>query len=462
MSNCHKCTAPIPANTKYCTECGSRVNVCPDCGLSLPDGAKFCGNCGASFGITSSTLPFSDTAGVVQPVTKGGTASSEKASPLPSDSSSSHKPTHLTDESDRILADMFACSECGRNIDYKICKYCGADTSKPRRSKITTVSIIAVFVLISVAVCLVIYELLPQVIAGKEFRLGVDAFNSKNYPEAVTHFEEAVRLEPTLPNAKRSLATALVQEVAPGLDTPENTKTAYKAINLYTDMLKDNPKDLYAIKAIANLHLALREPDEALKWEKKVLDVDPTDAMAIRAVDALKPCNNIPNITSEMVLAVGDNRTLPTFLFTNQIGNNLNGLLSAVDDEDEKYMNVASNWQEGIKGVLTTDNPYAGAAVAEYASGKGEEAVQSLDELKRRAAYFAREWKGIDSCYRRQFANSDVWPQLPGQKQPFIYAHFEFDGTLASITALGWNTELGNGDPANRIIYKPEDDNTTP
>ena len=56
---CSKCHAHIPEGQKFCSECGTKVEipettqftgstakVCPGCGAQVPDGRKFCGECG--------------------------------------------------------------------------------------------------------------------------------------------------------------------------------------------------------------------------------------------------------------------------------------------------------------------------------------------------------------------------------------------------------------------------------
>ncbi len=46
---CGKCTAKIPNGSKFCLECGEKVNsalFCLNCGESLPPNAKFCLKCG--------------------------------------------------------------------------------------------------------------------------------------------------------------------------------------------------------------------------------------------------------------------------------------------------------------------------------------------------------------------------------------------------------------------------------
>lgn len=46
---CKKCNSKIPTGSKFCLECGEKVNdclFCPDCGERLPSNAKFCMKCG--------------------------------------------------------------------------------------------------------------------------------------------------------------------------------------------------------------------------------------------------------------------------------------------------------------------------------------------------------------------------------------------------------------------------------
>lgn len=46
-AKCPVCGASMPANAKFCPECGSSIKrVCPKCGASLSPSAKFCPQCG--------------------------------------------------------------------------------------------------------------------------------------------------------------------------------------------------------------------------------------------------------------------------------------------------------------------------------------------------------------------------------------------------------------------------------
>ncbi|HUP27138.1 MAG TPA: zinc-ribbon domain-containing protein, partial [Chloroflexia bacterium] len=49
---CYSCNAQIPANSKFCPECGASqaAKTCPNCQTSNLPNAKFCTNCGTQLG----------------------------------------------------------------------------------------------------------------------------------------------------------------------------------------------------------------------------------------------------------------------------------------------------------------------------------------------------------------------------------------------------------------------------
>ncbi len=66
--------------------------------------------------------------------------------------------------------------------------------------------------------------------ARDQLNKGVQSFKNAKYEEAINHFQEAVKLDPTLLNARLYLATAYAQQYIPGADTPDNNKMAEQAI----------------------------------------------------------------------------------------------------------------------------------------------------------------------------------------------------------------------------------------
>lgn len=123
--------------------------------------------------------------------------------------------------------------------------------------------------------------------ARDEADKGVDAFKNARYEEAVAHFQRAVELAPSSNQARLYLGTALSAEVVPGLDTPDNLKSAHQAIDVFNQVLQTDPHNVNAMKQVASLYYTIRELDEARTWQKKVLTEDPRDAEAAYAIGVI-------------------------------------------------------------------------------------------------------------------------------------------------------------------------------
>lgn len=117
--------------------------------------------------------------------------------------------------------------------------------------------------------------------------LGVDAYKAARYGEAVAHFQKAVELDPDSILAKTYLATALSQNVVPGLDTPENLKTAQAAIGIFEEVLKSTPDDVNSMKQVAGIYYNTKQLDKGKEWQMKVLAVSPTDSDAAYTIGVI-------------------------------------------------------------------------------------------------------------------------------------------------------------------------------
>ncbi len=134
-----------------------------------------------------------------------------------------------------------------------------------------------------------------QLLARDQLNKGVDAFKSGHYDEAIEHFQKATELDPTLPMAKTYLGKALEQNVAPGVTTPDNLKTANQAIDIFKQVLAEKPDDVNSMKEIAGIYFSIKDLDQAEDWQKKVLAVDPNDpdaAYTIGVIDWTKAHEN--------------------------------------------------------------------------------------------------------------------------------------------------------------------------
>jgi Tetratricopeptide repeat len=126
-----------------------------------------------------------------------------------------------------------------------------------------------------------------QLEARDQLNKGVDAYKSARYEEAIDHFQRATQLDPSLPMAKTYLATALAQNVVPGVTSPENLKTANQAIEIFQEVLSKDPSDVNSMKQIAGIYFSLKNLDQAEEWQKKVLAVDPKDPEAAYTVGVI-------------------------------------------------------------------------------------------------------------------------------------------------------------------------------
>jgi len=123
--------------------------------------------------------------------------------------------------------------------------------------------------------------------ARDQLNKGVEAYKSAHYEEAIGHFQKATELDPSLPMAKSYLATALAQNVVPGLTSPDNLKNAQQAISIFQEVLAKEPNDVNSLKNIASIYFSIKKFDEAKDYQKKVLTADPKDPEAAYTIGVI-------------------------------------------------------------------------------------------------------------------------------------------------------------------------------
>jgi tetratricopeptide (TPR) repeat protein len=106
---------------------------------------------------------------------------------------------------------------------------------------------------------------------------GVQAYRGAQFQPAIMHFKEAVRLDPTLLNARLYLATAYAQQYVPGAESEDNLKVAQQAIDSFQDVLKIDPGNLTAIASVAQIYFNMKKFDEAKEYNERRIKLEPTN-----------------------------------------------------------------------------------------------------------------------------------------------------------------------------------------
>ena len=136
--------------------------------------------------------------------------------------------------------------------------------------------------LMLVAVALALFSSLgcDKLKARDQLNKGVKAYKDNHYEQAIDHFQQSVQLDPTLINARMYLATAYVSQYIPGVDSPDNLRTAQQAIDEYQKVIDANPsrdQKVNSAKGIAYLYLNEKKWEDAKKYYRMASELDPND-----------------------------------------------------------------------------------------------------------------------------------------------------------------------------------------
>lgn len=190
--------------------------------------------------------------------------------------------------------------------------------------------------------------------ARDQLNKGVEAYKAGKYEESVRHFQQAEQLDPQLANAKAFLATALSQNVVPGLTTPDNLKVAQQAIDTYNETLQQDPNNIISMKGIASLYFNIKKLDEAKSWQKKVLQADPKDpeaAYTVGVIDWTEAHENLLKITNNQDDGAGNAKLLTKNNCTEVKQQN-----GPLVDEALKYLNQAIENRPGYDDAMSYMN----------------------------------------------------------------------------------------------------------
>ncbi len=89
--------------------------------------------------------------------------------------------------------------------------------------------------------------------ARDQLNKGVQAYKNAQFDIAVEDFKNASKLDPTLTNAQLYLGAAYQNQYIPGAPSPENLRYAQSAIDVYQQILQNDPSNLSAIDNLGSL-----------------------------------------------------------------------------------------------------------------------------------------------------------------------------------------------------------------
>src|ERR1051325_3516651 len=92
------------------------------------------------------------------------------------------------------------------------------------------------------------------------------AYREGKFPEAEQHSRQAADLDPDNKTAPMFIARTIHAQYRPGVQSPDNIAKAQAAIEAYQKILRKNPQDEEAYKAIAYLYGAIKEDAKLKQW----------------------------------------------------------------------------------------------------------------------------------------------------------------------------------------------------
>jgi tetratricopeptide (TPR) repeat protein len=214
---------------------------------------------------------------------------------------------------------------------------------------------------------------------------GVQAFKEGQYEVAVDHFQNSINLDPNYDAARLYLATAYSYQVVPNLDTPENLKTAQKALDGFNYVLAKNPNDVDALRQVASIDRNIKKYDQAKADEMHILSIEPKDAEAAYTIGVIDWTEAYKNATT--ILAAG-------------------GLTDDGNGNAKKSKQVCEKLVAGNGDLVNNALKYLQMAVNLRANY--EDAMQYLNLTYRRKADLEC---GDDAARKADIATADQWVQ---------------------------------------------------
>ena len=132
--------------------------------------------------------------------------------------------------------------------------------------------------------------------ARHELSLGIQAYKGAQYDRAVEHFQNAVQFDDQLAVAKLDLANAYGALWIPGVNAPDNNVVMKNAVDEYNIVLKSDPKNLTALRALASIYMSAREYPDSREYFQRWIQADPEAPEAYYGVAVLDWIAAFPDV----------------------------------------------------------------------------------------------------------------------------------------------------------------------
>src|SRR6185295_17141712 len=129
------------------------------------------------------------------------------------------------------------------------------------RSRIGATAVLGLFVAASTG-C----SLINKVRAKNELNETAKAYKEGHFDQAEQHAKKALSLDPTNKTALIFIARVIHQQYKPGVDQPDNAQRARDAIEAYKKILEVDPDNEEAYKAISVLYAAIKDETKLREW----------------------------------------------------------------------------------------------------------------------------------------------------------------------------------------------------
>ena len=120
--------------------------------------------------------------------------------------------------------------------------------------------------------------------------IGVLNYEVGNMENALSCYEQAVRLEPDDTGFQKNLADFYMMEQG----------RAENAMQIYVKILEKDPQDLDCLLACGLLCICMKQPEDARIFFQRVLDIEPWNASAKQGLEQLDHVDNKTNVASEV------------------------------------------------------------------------------------------------------------------------------------------------------------------